>query len=140
MVSEERIERAEIFVGLTKEELREIANICHIEEVKKGTTLCRDGEPAEKLYILEDGKITIKFKSGYTFDISNPGQIIGWSTLINPHRFKADAICDEDCHLISMKGHELLELGRKYKNIGFVVMDNLAGVVFSRLQNLVQYY
>jgi len=140
MVNEERIEKAEIFAGLTKKELHEIANICHMEEVKKGTVLCQDGAPAEKLYILEDGKIIIKFKSGYAFDISKPGQIIGWSALINPHRFKADAICEMDCHLISMKGRELLELGRRHKNIGLVVMDNLASVVFSRLQNLVQYY
>ena len=140
MVNEERIGKAEIFTGLTKEELHEIANICHMEEVKKGTVLCQDGAPAEKLYILEDGKITIRFKSGFSFEISVPGQIIGWSALINPHRFKADAICDEDCHLISMRGHELMELVRKYTNIGFVVMDNLSGVVFRRLQNLAQYY
>jgi signal-transduction protein with cAMP-binding, CBS, and nucleotidyltransferase domain len=140
MVNEDMIKRAEIFDGLNEEELREIAKICDIEEAKKGTLLCQDGAPAKKLYILEHGKVTIKFKSGYAFDISIPGQIIGWSALINPHRFKADAICEEDSHLISMSGHALLELGRKTKNIGFVVMNNLSGVVFRRLQNLVQYY
>lgn len=140
MINEERIQNAEIFIGLRKEELREISALCNIEEIKKGTVLCREGDPAEKLYILESGKVIIRFKSGYTFDISNPGQIIGWSTLINPHRFKADAICDEDCRLISIKGHELLELCRKQKNIGLTIMDNLAGVVFKRLQNIVQYY
>ena len=140
MVNKEQIEKTEIFAGLSDEELTEIAKICQLEEVKKGTLLCQDGAIAEKLYILEDGKVTIKFKSGLTFDISNPGQIIGWSTLINPHRFRADAICVEDAHLISIKGSDLLQLGRKNKNIGYVIMNNLAGVVFNRLQSLTQYY
>jgi len=140
MVNVERIAKAEIFVGLSEEELKEIALLCQLEEARKGTLLCANGSLADKLYILERGKVDIRFEGGFSFDISEPGQIIGWSTLINPHRFRADAVCVEDTRLISMNGAELLDLARKHKNIGFVMMNNLAGVVFDRLQSRTQYY
>jgi signal-transduction protein with cAMP-binding, CBS, and nucleotidyltransferase domain len=139
MINKERIEKSELFAGLSEEPLIEIAKICQIEAASKGTLLCQDGAIAEKLYILEDGKIIIKFKSGYSFPITVPGQIIGWSALINPHRFKADAICEEDSKLISIKNNEFFELCRRQKDLGFIVMNNLSGIIFKRLQDFAEY-
>jgi CRP-like cAMP-binding protein len=140
MVNKERIEKAELFVGLSEEPLLEIAKICQPQVAPKGTLLCQDGAVAEKLYILENGKVMIKFKSGFSFDISVPGQILGWSALINPHRFKADAICEEDSNLICIKSSEFFELCHKHRDLGFIVMNNLSGIIFKRLQDVAEYY
>jgi CRP-like cAMP-binding protein len=140
MIPKNRIENSELFVGLSEESLQELAGICQQEVGPKGALLCKDGAIAEKLYILENGKVLIKFKSGFSFDISVPGQILGWSALINPHRFKADAICEEDSNLISIRSSDFFELSRKHRDIGFVVMNNLSGIIFKRLQDFAEYY
>jgi signal-transduction protein with cAMP-binding, CBS, and nucleotidyltransferase domain len=140
MITKERIEKSELFAGLTEESLQALAEICEPETGAKGTLLCQDGAVAEKLYILEEGKVMIKFKSGFSFDISVPGQILGWSALINPHRFKADAICEEDSKLIRIKSSDFFDLCRKHRDLGFVVMNNLSGIIFRRLQDFAEYY
>jgi signal-transduction protein with cAMP-binding, CBS, and nucleotidyltransferase domain len=140
MISKKRIENSELFAGLTEESLQALAGICQLESGQKGKLLCQDGTVAEKLYILEEGKVIIKFKSGFSFDISVPGQILGWSALINPHRFKADAICEEDSQLISIKSCDFFELCRQHRDLGFFVMNNLSGIIFKRLQDFAEYY
>jgi signal-transduction protein with cAMP-binding, CBS, and nucleotidyltransferase domain len=140
MINKERIEKSELFVGLSEESLQALAQICEPEAGPKGTLLCQDGAVAEKLYILETGKVMIKFKSGFSFDISIPGQILGWSSLINPHRFKADAICEEDSNLIRIKSSDFFDLCRKHHDLGFIVMNNLSGIIFKRLRDFAEYY
>jgi len=140
MITKEHIEKSELFTNLSEEALQAVAAICAPETIPKGTVVCQDGAVAEKLYILKSGKVMIKFKSGFSFDISVPGQILGWSALINPHRFKADAICEEDSNLICIKSKDFFELCHKHRDIGFIVMNNLSGIIFKRLQDMAEYY
>jgi len=48
MINKERIEKSELFAGLSEESLQALAEICEPETGPKGALLCQDGAVAEK--------------------------------------------------------------------------------------------
>lgn len=137
MVSIERLRRVEIFTGLTDEELTLVAKFCQEEEAPAGTILCAEGAKADKLFILEEGSVTIKFQKGEKFDISTPGKILGWSFLVPPNRYTASAITNCPSKLLVIKSPDFYELVHENTKLGLKIMDNLAQVVARRMKTFV---
>ena len=64
MVSIERLRKVDILQGLSEEEVQSIAQFFEEEDVAAGVTLCEEGASAERLYVLEQGRVSITFKIG----------------------------------------------------------------------------
>lgn len=137
MIDIERLRRVEIFAGLTDDELAMVEKFCQEEEVPAGTTLCMEGAKADKLFILEDGSVAIKFQKGEKFDICTPGKILGWSFLVPPNRYTASAITNTPSKLLVIKSPDFYELVHQNTKMGLKIMDNLAQVVARRMKAFV---
>jgi CRP/FNR family cyclic AMP-dependent transcriptional regulator len=140
MISIERIRNVDIFQGLQDDELEIASQYCQEERVAEGTTLCEEGGRANKLFILEEGIVSIKFKKGSHFEIHGPGKILGWSFLVPPSRYTATAITATPSSLLSIKSPDFYELVHKDTKMGLRIMDNLSQIVSSRLKAFVDYY
>ena len=134
MVPIERIRNVEIFQGLTDEDLKFISPYCNEEKVHPGTPLCTEGGRAEKLFILEEGTVSIRFIKGVSFEIQGPGKILGWSFLVPPNRYTASAVALAPSRLLVITSPNFYELVHKDSRVGLKIMDNLAQVVSSRLK------
>lgn len=136
----ERLKNVDIFQGLADEELDIAAQFCQEESVPEGITLCEEGARADKLFILEQGAVSIRFKKGVHYAIQSPGKILGWSFLVPPNRYTASVVTISPSKLLVIKSPDFYDLIHKDKEMGLKIMDNLAQVVASRLKAYVDYY
>jgi len=140
MIGGERLRSVEIFQGLNEEELEIAAPFCQEEKVPEGVTLCQEGARADKLFILEEGTVSIRFSRGINYAIKAPGKILGWSFLVPPNRYTASAVTIAPCKLLVIKSPDFYDLIHKDTKVGLKIMDNLSKVVASRLKAFVDYY
>jgi CRP/FNR family cyclic AMP-dependent transcriptional regulator len=138
MVPIERIRNVEIFQGLKDEELKVVAQFCQELQVPENNRLCEGGARADRLFILEEGTVSIRFERGATFEIHGPGKILGWSFLVPPNRYTASAVTVTPSRLLIIKSPDFYQLIHKDSRMGFKIMDNLAQVVSGRLKASVE--
>ena len=138
MVPIERIRNVEIFQGLKDEELKVVAQFCQELQVPENNRLCEGGARADRLFILEEGTVSIRFERGATFEIHGPGKILGWSFLVPPNRYTASAVTVTPSRLLIIKSPDFYQLIHKDSRMGFRIMDNLAQVVSGRLKASVE--
>lgn len=150
MVETGKLKGIEFFKDLTDDELESVGAICEEVGFKGGEMVFKDGAPARGIYVLEDGKVSIEIeinggKQVSVLTISGSGEPFGWSALVEPFKFTANARCVEDSIIISIDGKALLGLIEKNYRMGFFIMTRIAKMVservgFSRRQLLNCYY
>ena len=137
MVTIDRLKKVEIFQGLNDEDLKKAVPFCQEEMIPKGTVLCQEGARAEKLIILEDGSVSIRFQKGVNFCIQTPGKILGWSFLVPPNRYTASAITLVPSKVLIIRSPDFFELVHQDTKMGLKIMENLAQIVANRLKTFV---
>lgn len=65
-----------------------------------------------------------------------PGQMVGWSGLVPPHRFTLNATAPLETELLALPRGALLAHFAAWPAVGYVVNQNLARIVGQRLQVL----
>jgi CRP/FNR family transcriptional regulator, cyclic AMP receptor protein len=108
-----------------------------------GTVLFDLGTPAEHLYLVQRGRINLTLPmevGGQHRDVlveeRQPGQMLGWSALVPPHRFTLKAVAPLESTVVTIPRAELLQLFAWRPEIGYQVMRNVSAVIGQRLQVL----
>ncbi len=108
-----------------------------------GTVLFRLGASADDVYIVERGRINLTLPiqiNGRPQEVlveeRLPGQVVGWSGLVPPHRFVLNATAPLETELIVLPRTRLLDHFAARPQVGYVVCRNLAAVVGQRLHLL----
>jgi CRP-like cAMP-binding protein len=95
--------------------------------------LCREGEKAERLFILEEGAVAIRMQGGEAVTIDTPGKTVGCSFLVPPNRYTASAVTLTPAKMLTIQRPDFSYLIHKSPRLGIKVMANLAQVVAGRL-------
>ena len=135
-IQKERLRHVDILQGLTDPELESIAPFCREENLPSGATLCEEGATAERLYILEQGEVSLSSQKGGRFKISTPGKVVGWSFLVPPFRYTASAVNTTPSRFLVIKNPDFHYLLHKEGKMGMKLMNNLAQVIASRLRGV----
>jgi hypothetical protein len=133
-VSIDRLRNVDILQGLSEEELQSIAQFFEEENVNAGVTLCEEGARADRLYVLEQGTVSISFKTGGQYDIDIPGKIVGWSFLVPPFLYTASAVTTVPSKVWVIKSPDFYYVIHKEPKMGMKVINNLTQVIASRLK------
>src|SRR5215217_4036001 len=89
------------------ETIRSLVPYMRAESHSAGAVLFRKGDPANRLYILQHGRVRFA-KIG---KVVGDGQVFGEVGLFAPRNVRTlSAICDEDCRLYTITGEKVLEL------------------------------
>jgi CRP/FNR family transcriptional regulator, cyclic AMP receptor protein len=138
MISPELLRRYPCFAEASEDLLKEVAMISDQITVPAGTTLFREGDPADRLYIVLEGTIDLKCKLGddqlRTVDQLGVGDLVVWSVLVAPHRCTATGSVRKDAKLIAIKGEALRALCAVNHNLGYSMLSEFARVLASRLE------
>ena len=134
VVSIERLRKVDILQGLSEKEVQSIAQFFEEEDVAAGVTLCEEGASAERLYVLEQGRVSISSKIGGQYDIDTPGKVIGWSFLVPPFLYTASAVVMIPSKVLVIKSPDFYYVIHKEPKMGMKVINNLSQVIASRLQ------
>jgi len=133
MVNIDRLRRVDVLLGLTDWELKVVAQFLREQAVPEGVTLFEEGQKADRLFILEEGEVSVRLPRGESYLIQTPGKIIGWSFLIPPNRYTASGQTVVPSSLLVMQSPDFYYLIHKEPRMGVKVMANLAQVVAGRL-------
>ncbi len=133
------LRKAEYFIGLSDEDLKLIDEFCHLETYEAGTILYHEGDLARDLYVVHEGKVSIRMEEGQvrplTVTVLSDGGAFGWSALVEPHRFTAGAMCLEKTSIVVIDGPKIYELCLGDSHFRAIVMENLAYLISSRLRH-----
>ena len=117
MISPEILRRYPFFAAAHDDSLRELAMMCEEESIPSGTVMYREGDKADKLYILVEGEVDIQYTLGSgelrTVDTIVAGELMVWSALVEPYKSTAVVTTREHCRVIALNAVRLREFCRK---------------------------
>lgn len=138
MISPEVLRRYPYFAGIGEESLKQIAMIAEEKHVPAGTTLFREGDPANHLNIILKGEANIQYMLGdgemRIVDTLVDGDILIWSALIEPYKTTAIGTTTKDTQLISIDAAKLRELCEQDPRVGYHLTVEVAKLLANRLE------
>jgi CRP-like cAMP-binding protein len=138
MISPETLRRYPYFADVTEDCLREVAMLSEEVTIAGGTVLFREGDKADRLYILVDGEVDIQYTLGSgelrTVDTLVPGELIMWSALVEPFRSTAVGTTRQDSKMIAIAGDKLRELCEQNHDLGYRMLISLTKLLATRLE------
>jgi len=136
------IARCALFEGIPQEQLAEIASLCRTVRFSKGTTIFREADQADQVFILRSGKVDLTFTlpgkaKGTRVPIRTilPGELFAWSPLVGGEPLSAQADAVEDCEACCIQASELRKLLDAHPEVGYWVMSRLAELIAQRLRD-----
>jgi CRP-like cAMP-binding protein len=115
------------------------AGACQVH-FERGEELFREGDEANYFYLLLSGKVALFLPSYHTVPLEiltlGEGEILGWSWLFSPYRWKLTAIAQEVTRAISLDGKFVREKCEEEHDLGYELMKRFAHVIDSRLEAL----
>jgi CRP-like cAMP-binding protein len=131
----------ELLNGLSPAEVEQILELGTRLVVPSGTLLFRLGDPADRLFLTERGRIRLTLpmhlrgkEENVLAEERSPGQTVGWSALIPPYRFTLSAAASLDTEVIALPQKVLREYIAAQPAVGCKIALNLAVVIGHRLQ------
>ncbi len=144
MVPVEALANKPIFEGLSHAELADIAEVSQRVTFEPGDTVFLEGQQADKLYVLEDGKVALEMRVQLDpnqpvrhtiIDVLGPSEVFAWSALVEPFVLTMSARCVKRSTAIAVDASALRRLMSADCSLGFTVMQRLAVVISRRLRD-----
>jgi CRP/FNR family transcriptional regulator, cyclic AMP receptor protein len=127
----------EFFSEFSDDVLKFLYECSSTREIKKGQILFRQGENADKFYVVHSGRISIQIPAiiGPALEIQTLGkdQVLGWSWLISPYKWHFQARAEEDSELLQFDGAAILARCEQEPKTGYELFKKFAGLMSVRL-------
>jgi CRP/FNR family transcriptional regulator, cyclic AMP receptor protein len=125
------LKQVELFRGLNSEQLEQVSRIAQAEIFQLGDFICKQGDRADKLYIISRGQVEISVQNNNGQSEAmlylGAGQVVGEITLVDAGRRSASVIAAEDStEVFSIPNAEFMQLCETDTQIGFFIMRNIA--------------
>ncbi|HUV68301.1 MAG TPA: cyclic nucleotide-binding domain-containing protein [Terracidiphilus sp.] len=131
----------ELLNGLSPSEVDQVLALGTRVTVPSGGSLFRLGDPADRLFLTERGRIRLTLPMlvrGREEDIlieeKLPGETVGWSALVPPYRFTLSATTPLETEVIALTREALCAFCDSSPAVGYKIGMNLAILVGQRLQ------
>jgi CRP-like cAMP-binding protein len=138
MISIENLRSLPYFAGVGHESLKDVAAIADEYHFQKGQTLFKMGDPSRGLYILRQGQVDIIYElrgaERCVVDTVVGGDLIGWSSLVEPHRSTATAVAREAGNAIWIEAAGVRALCERDTVSGYHLLKALTEVLSRRLE------
>jgi len=94
--------------GLSPEAISRLASVAAIHDIDVGTEITREGQITEAFGIVLSGRVALRTlvpeRGMVTILTVEPGDVVGWSAIVPPHRGTATAIAIEPVRLLQLPG------------------------------------
>ncbi len=133
----------ELFRGLEASQAAAVNALAQRVRLSAGDVLFRLGDDAAWLYSIQWGRIALTLPMSVRnrdqdvlVEERLPGQTLGWSAVIPPHRVTLTATALAETELLAIPRQPLLDLLDSHPELGYQMTRNVAGVIGNRLQVL----
>jgi CRP/FNR family cyclic AMP-dependent transcriptional regulator len=135
---EQLIAEASSFAGLAPSQLELIAGCARNQRVAAGVYLLREGEPADRFFLIRHGAVALEVhapgRGAIVIETLHPGDVVGWSWLFAPYRWQLDGRALERCALVAFDGACLRGKCEADHELGYLLMTRFAANLVRRLQ------
>lgn len=140
------IRQADIFYGISKENLTRVVDVCQACEYKKGDIVVKENTPSNELYIITEGVVEIVIDPSLLGGPSDaepavvailwPGQTFGEVGLVDRGMRSASArAASDDTKLQAIKREDLIHLCEEDRYFGYLLMRNIASDLAFKIRN-----
>ncbi len=136
---------SELFRTLTEEQVSRFAPLCSRFAAVEDALIFKEGREASHLYVVSEGQIALqkalrgrhgKRARRTIVAVCRPGEILGWSALVEPSKYTLSALAWESSVLIRIESQMLRRVLERSPEIGAAVMGSLAVVMSRRLRQI----
>jgi CRP-like cAMP-binding protein len=131
----------ELLKGLPDDQAADLLALGHAIRLGAGQVLFGLGDPADSIYVIRQGRMALTLPlniGGRQEDVlveeRGPGQTVGWSGLIPPHRFTLKATAQLETEVTALPRQALLDHVAQRPIVGYALITNVSSIVGQRLQ------
>jgi len=126
------------FAGIDERVVCQLAGCSHLAHFGSGEYLFREGEAADRLFVLRRGRVSLDVyvpgREGVVATLDE-GDVVGWSWLVPPYRWVFDARAVTEVSAVSVDAACLREKCSEDPALGYALMQRVAQVMYQRLQS-----
>ena len=125
------------FAGFGAEELELVAGCAVNLRVDAGRYLFREGDPADRFFLLRHGRVALEVGSPHgrlVVETLDEGDVVGWSWLVPPYRYFFDARAVQPTTAVVFDGACLRDKCEADARLGYALLRRVSEVMLSRLQ------
>lgn len=143
MITTELLSQYQFFKVFSPEQLKKIAQLAEDKTYQPGSLLFHEKQPAEALFILLKGGVelfyTVKveykpeLRKELVFTVIKPGELMGISTLIEPHVYTSSARAILPSRVIKINAAQLHEWCETDYRLSTALVNQVAETAIERL-------
>jgi len=126
-------------LAMSEHHIRLLADCAMQTHFSTGQVIFREGETANRFYLIENGKVALESSGGgdepVTIDLIGSGDLLGWSWLFPPYVWHFSARAIEPTTALFFYGTVLREYCEKDPSLGFELFRRMSEVMTRRLQS-----
>jgi len=127
------------FAGMMPEHLAFLAGATRPRQCKAGEVLFRQGEHADRFFLVQSGEITVEVPAimGPALQLQklSIGKLLGWSWLIAPYQWDFQARAITDAGVIEFDGSAILARCEADNAFGYELFKRFTGLMSERLSS-----
>jgi CRP/FNR family transcriptional regulator, cyclic AMP receptor protein len=124
--------------GMSRNHLALLTDCAIPVRFKKGQTILREGEMANRFYLIESGRVILESGEGFgepvVVESIGAGDLLGWSWMFPPYVWHFTARAAESTSAIFFYGTILREYCEKDHSLGYELLKRITPVMMKRLQ------
>src|SRR6266536_6115386 len=133
-----RVELHPFLAGMNRTQLALLTDCAIAAHFKKGQTILREGELANRFYLIESGKVMLESGEGFgdpvIVETIGAGDLLGWSWMFPPYVWHFTARASEPTCAIFFYGTILREYCERDPSLGYELLKRMSAVMVKRLQ------
>jgi len=124
--------------GMNHLQLALLSNCAMATHFKNGEAILREGEFANRFYLIESGTVALQSLDGFSeplvIETIRSGDLLGWSWMFPPYTWQFTARAVEATTAIFFYGTILREYCEKDHSLGYELLKRMSAVMVKRLQ------
>jgi CRP-like cAMP-binding protein len=124
--------------GLEPRHLKILVGCASNVRFSAGQFLFHEGEEANEFYMIREGKVAVQIQGAERGPIIvqtiGEGEMLGWSWLIPPYRWRFDGRALELTRAIALDGKCLRTKSEEDHDLGYELLKRFAGIIVERLE------
>lgn len=138
----EILSQVELFEGLGRDELEQIAAICSEKSLQSGDVVTRQGDPGDELFVIWEGLVEVVHEetphdpAPRTVVNLGQGQVFGEMALVDyGPRSATVRVVSKEATVQAIHRDAFMRLCDDHNHLGFVVMRNIAADLSFKLRH-----
>jgi CRP-like cAMP-binding protein len=133
------LDRVKAFKDMSQEYVHLLEPLFERYTCPSGSTVIQQGQPAEYLYLILDGKAQVTYKpyDGTPITVAHVEKdgMFGWSAVVGSHNYTSSVMAIENLDTFRIHGAQLRKLCVEHPEAGKEILERIANAVSSRWKN-----